>query len=395
MALQNAVTLLRGVKDTADVIAQEKPQVISNKIWMHDPNRNLGLTWAMSEAPAESVANHIFGHNEDVPFPNWVVYQGAVESVQAATGIVFAAGAGKKLQIGSRVLFPDINEIIRLTADMASDTASAAVARNFGRGVAATSLLKPGMKGIILTPAMIQGFTTPHGLSNAMVHKSFSLTLLNYPVEVTDQEYDETHRGGNPFMRALQKSTKQCKDQQEAEMYFGGKKTDDSTYAHPISTSEGMDNYVSTNVWSASSLSRQDLMDIFMEMSFRNPEGFSCHCSGMFISMVSNWGWEFVQLTQDEQTLGLNISKIRTPTGKIVEMVPIDLFNEDETLMGKAFLVPKGRIGYRYLQNEDVRYRPIQQDEIHSRFGEILGYAGWEFYEEEMWGKITGLRFSA
>lgn len=395
MSLQSAVTFLRGVKDTADVIEQEKPLEISSKIWMHDPNKNRGLTWFMSEAGApKSKGNHVFGHLEDVPFGNFVEYVGADESSQVATGLIFKAGAGKKLALGSRVFFPAINEIIRLTADMASDTVTAAVARNFGRGNATTSLLKTGMKGLILRPSMIQGFTMGSGLSNSMVYKSFSMTETSYPVEVTNVEYNETHRGGNPFQRALKKSLKQAKDQLEAELYFGGKVEDSSTYAHPISASEGLENYITTNVYSTSKLSRLDLWDIIAEWSFQNPSLGAIHCSGLFKAMITNWGVPFVQLTQEETTLGLNIDRIRTPFG-VVELVPIDLFNQDATLAGRVFFVPSGHTEYAYLQGMDIGYKPVEPGKVHSKFGEIYGMSGLEFFEEEMFMKLSGLQFAA
>ena len=393
MSLSSAVTLLRGVKDTYDKIDSEQPIEISNTIWMTDPNMNRGLTWAMSEAGKSEAGNHIFYHLEDAPFPNFVQYLGATETAQAVTALIFSANTAKKVQEASRIYFPKSNQIIRLTATCGSDTTTAGVSRNFGRGTAASYLIQ-GEMGLVLPPAFAQGFTTLHGLSNSRVVKWFSMSEVSYPVEVNNVAEAETWRGGKPFEVALKKTSKLAKNQMEAEMYFGGKVDSNTLYATPVSASEGMENYISTNVISAEKMSRLDFMDIIGMWAMKNPGLGAIHCSGWFKSMVTNWGIPFLEMSSEETTLGLGIDRIRTPWG-IVELTPIDLFNQDAALAGKIFFIPSGHINYRYLPGMDLHYRPIALDNIHSKFGELYGMYGWEFAEEELFLRVDGLRFAA
>ena len=187
MALPQDITLDRGTRDSALEISQGKPIEISNTIYAYQPNTNKGLSFAMQNGGFESSGRRTFGHLEDSGHSQWVKYEGVTEvgGSQAVTGLVMDSTAGSKLTTGSRVFFPEINEIIRIDAAFASATTSAGVNRNFGRGVAATSLLEPGDKGLILPPDFPEGFTTGDALSNALLDKSFEMGETSEPVKVT------------------------------------------------------------------------------------------------------------------------------------------------------------------------------------------------------------------
>lgn len=396
MANPSAVTYYRGTKDTADNISSEKPIEIGDKIWKYDPNNNKGLRSALTNGTTLSTPNHIFYSLHDAPFANWVEYAGAVESVQAATGVVLASGHGARVTLGSRIFWTRIEEIMRLDAVVSTDT-TGAVSRNFGRGAAATCLLKPGDNGLIIDPSFDQGFTTGLGLSNSKVLKTFYTGILDYPVQVTNTELAEIAYSGNPFDYALAKSIKQVKDHMEGGLMVGGYKVDSSSYTHPLTASEGIENWVSTNVYSASSLSRMDLWDIFAEWSGKRYGG-SVWCAGPFYAMVTMWAIQHLVLDQSAKADGMSIDQILTPYGRF-ELNEVDLLNQDPYLAGRVYMIPHKHIKYRPLVgngvNLDVRYYPIDRDEVHAKEGEIYGEFGWEFGPEEDFARIDGLQFAA
>lgn len=395
MALPNALTGVRGTMDTADHISQEKPLAISNKIWAHEPNRNRGLGWNLIHGYSESTDRRVFGHLEDAPYANWVEYTGAAEASQGTTGLEMSSGHGSRLAIGSRIFFPEIQEIIRIDADMSTDT-TAGVTRNYGRGVAATSLLQPGMKGLILTPAFQQGFTTGDAYAANMVYKAFAVTEISLPVKVTNIDKAERARGGDPFTRAMFKMWKLAKKQMEAELYFGGL-LDTTLSGAPISTSQGLENYLSTNVYTVDTVSRMDIWDIIGEWNHQFPEGGGIHCSNLFRAMISEWALGQMTLDQSVKEYGMNIDQILTPYGRY-DLIDVDLLSQEATLAGTVFGIPYGRVGYRPLKfNEDldISYMGIGRDEVHAHEGEIYGVYGWEFHEEETFMTINGLRYAA
>ena len=81
------------------------------------------------------------------------------------------------------------------------------------------------------------------------------------------------------------------------------------------------------------------------------------------------------------------------------QLVEIDLFNQEPYLMGTVFFIPNGKIQRRPLigngENNTVGYMPITIDNVMSKRGHIYGIEGWEFFEQETWGKLDGLQFAA
>jgi hypothetical protein len=396
MALLSETTLTRGLRTSNLEISQGKPLSIGDKIWMYERNRNQGLRWALRTGATVPVDRVIYGHLERVPNPEWVEYGGADETSQGTTGLVLKTGHGARVTTGSRIYWPRIKEVIRLDAAMSTDT-TGAVTRNYGRGNASTSLLKIGDKGLLLTPNFQEGFTVGSGITSALVYKSFAVEEMDFPVALSNKESAEKSYAGDPFARALGDAIRQSKNQMEATMYLSGQRN--STISGvPITASEGIDNFVQTNVYSASYVTRMDLWDIITEMKARSPEGFSIHCSNAFINMVSGWGMDRVVYSQDTKVDGVNITGLRTPMGEF-QLLPIDLFNQEPYLMGTVFFVPNGKIQRRPLigngENFTVGYMPIKIDDVMSKRGHIYGIEGWEFFEQETWGKLDGLQFAA
>jgi hypothetical protein len=224
------------------------------------------------------------------------------------------------------------------------------------------------------------------------------MTEFSYPVQVTYVENNETHRGGKPFLKELKKRLKEAEDKLEIEMFFGAGVTDTTTYAHPIGAATGMENYITTNVYSMSKISRMDLFDILQEWKHWCPGGGVILCSDAFYSMVSNWAMSMTQITvgpdgqKGDGQLGIEIDRIRWARG-VFDIIPVHCLSLTYEVQGKAFFVPKGHFKYRFLQDLDSQYNPINRDEVHSDEGEIYGVCGMEFFEEEQWARIDGLEF--
>jgi hypothetical protein len=228
------------------------------------------------------------------------------------------------------------------------------------------------------------------GLSQNMVYKSFATSEVSWPVQVTYVENTEQSRGGNPFTRALNKSVKFAKDQMEGELLFGAK-NETTLSGAPITVSEGLDNYITTHSYTASSISRLDLWDILLEVKRTQ----SIWCSTAFKAIVAQWAMSMTQYVQGTKEDGMVIDRIVCPAGTF-DLVTVDLFDQDPYLMGTVFFVPGGgHIAYCPLewagQSLDIKYNPVERDEVHAKEGEVYGVYGWEFNEEEAFGKLTGL----
>lgn len=397
MAKYSDKTYVSTVRDTADNITHEKPFEISDKIWMTKPNRNRALGYQLSQSEKESSMERTFWHLEDAANPITVKYNGDDEAAQAATGLVFTSATGVRITEGSRVYFPRSKEILRLNAEMASSTTSGAVNRNFGLG-SATCYLKKGDIGLVLPPAMYEGFTTGPGLASTLYQKSFNMTEFSYPVKVTYIENNETHRGGKPFQRELRKRIIEAKDKLELEMFFGAHVADTTTFDHPIGAATGYENYITSHVFNIPKISRMDFFDILTLWTEWNPEGGVIFASSSFVSMVTQWAFNKTTITmgpggqQGEGKLGMSIGRVQWSVGTF-DIIPVWCLGLTQDVRGKAFFIPAGHYKYRYLQNLDSQYNPINRDEVHSDEGEIYGTCGHEFFEEELHMRIDGLEF--
>jgi hypothetical protein len=399
MAVPGSMTWIRGVRDTADEISQGKPLEISTDIWMHNPNKHKALSWFMSQSPVDPSTRRTFGHLEDAPNSNWIEYNGADETSQGVTGLVFTAGAGIKCGNGTRVINERDGQILLFTADFASTTTSAGVTRNWGRG-ASTDYLKKGDKLHILPPSFPEGFTTGDGVHNALYYKSFEMGEVSYPVKVTYTEEAEKAYAGKPFERALGKTMDQVQDQMEAEIFLSGSVLDTTTFAHPAGSPEGLENYITTHVYSATKISRMDFFDILTEWQINNKEGGAIFCSLFFKNMVTKWAMDsanyIIPITGQEGpgVYGATIDRVKWTVGTF-DLIDVDILNQGEYLAGKVFFCPPRRWSYRPLinadENRDIRYVPINRDEVHSKEGEIYGVYGYHPKEEEMWARIDGL----
>lgn len=396
MALHKDVTFLRGMQDTYDAIAQDRPLDISTDISIFDPNANQGLGYVMGKAGKKAATQRTFGHLEDVAARNWVEYTGINEASQAVTALVFEAGANQLIGLGSRLKNTRTGEIIRLTVDMTSSTTTIAVGRNFGAGTA-TALLKTGDKLVILPPAMYEGFTTEEGYSHGVVYHSFNMTETSEPVDVSFVDNATVHRSGNPFNRALSHAWKRTKDQKETEMILSGDKLT-SGASGVVGASQGMDTYITTNVFTATNISRLDMWDIIgIWKSFYKAPGGAIFCSSIVRAILCEWAWDKTEITipisgqTGEGMIGTTIDRINTPWGRF-DLVPIDILGQDPFLAGTVFFVPdpKSHMKHRFLPGLDLQYRPITQDEVHSKKGEIYGTTGWHFRNEEHWAKLEG-----
>lgn len=393
----------RGVRDTSVEISQGKPLELSSGIRYLNPQENQFLNWVLKNGRKVPSGRRVFGHLEGVPNAMWVEYAGADETSQGVTALTLGSGHGARVTIGSRIYFPRTQEIIRLNAVMSTD-ATGAVARNFGRGNATTSLLKKGDKGVLLSPAFEEGFTTPTGVTSIKEYHSFNMTELSLPVQLTNPEVAEAvYDNISPWERALWAVGVQAKRMMSSDLLFGGQVTDNTTFTTPIGASEGLDNFTQTNRYSAARLSRMDLWDIIMEWRSKCKRGGVLVVSGAFMAMVSGWALTKTRYEQVTKRDGIQITSLLTPWGEY-DLFEDDTLNEDPYLMGTVFGIPnfdpmKGRIDYRPLvgngANWDIRYNPINRDEVHAKEGEIYGIVGFHPQVEEEFMLIEGLRFAA
>ena len=195
----------------------------------------------------------------------------------------------------------------------------------------------------------------------------------------------------------------QYKDQMEFESLFSGKVYDSSTYTHPVRATEGADSWITTNVFSATSPSRLDLWDIISVWKgfYMDPGGIIV-CSRQARAAIVEMAMSSTQIEvpisgqTGEGKFGITVTQVVTPDGTFMIMV-VDALSQDPFLAGTVYFCPdpSTHMAYRYLQSRDVGYRPLEEGKVHSKFGELYGVYGWEFWHEFEWAKLTDWNLAA
>lgn len=401
MAKISEIIHAMGIRDTADrldiSINSLQPFIIGRDIYRYNPNQQQLLSWVMSKGRSRKTETHIFGHNEKAPLPNWVTYSGADETSQEVTGLTFTNGATRLTQF-SRVHVARTGENIYLTAAMSGND-TGAVTRNFG--TSGTPLLRRDDRCKIMFPLKEEAADMGQGLTGGNVWKPFNTSIIENPVQLSGTKAAERHIDGDPFLNALSDTWELTQDQLESCLLLGAKVEDDSG-THPLHSSEGLLNYITTNVTAMSGyMTRMDMWDLLAEWKLWNKLGGAIVASGQFIQMVNTWAFGKVIYNQDLQKDGIAIAQVVTPAfPNGIDLVEVDLLSQEHHLMGLALMLPnphKGQgIDYRPLignDNRDIAFIPVNRDEKDVTEGKIFGEFGYEFWGEERFKVITGMEF--
>lgn len=401
MALPKDVTQVMGLRDTADAsslsINPKQPFAIGQDIFRLNPNGHQLLSWVMSHARRRPCETKKFFHMEKAPLPNWIKYIGPTETGTQDTTNVDFNNASTRLTGGMRMYVARSGEVIRIpsTATVATNTVSA-IARNFG--TSGTPNLHNGDMCKLIAPARQEGSTMREGATAGEVVKTFTTSIVDWPVELTGTKAAERNIDGDPFIVALDDAWEQSADQMESELVFGAYVDDDSGSAetNPLHASEGLMNWISTHQYSLPGfLTRMDLWDIIAEWTKYNKNGGALVTSGEVVQLLNTWAFDKVVYNQDLQTDGINIQTITTPRGTF-DLIETDLFGQEENLMGTIMFLPYKGIDYRpliYHDNRDVAYKPVVRDEKDTKAGMIFGEYGYEMFGEETFAIATGIEF--
>jgi hypothetical protein len=400
MPFPSSGTYTFDVRDTADFTALSidpaKPYELGPGLWRNKPHINVALSWAMQNGGSEKTVNHLFGHFEKPPLPNWVEYIGPDEtSTQDTTSVKFR-DALLRLTAGTRMFNPRTEEIIKVKViGTVADTAETLI-RNYGRG-SATDYLLTGDLLLILPPSLAQGFTVGKGQTGSKEFKQFATGIVDWPVDLTNTEAAEFDVTGDPFQMALDDAWMQAKHQLESDLLFGAKTTlTDSGDTEPSHTSEGLTNYISTNVWIASyNFSWQDFKDALMEWQMIAKTPGVLMTSKAVIYWLASLKEGSVRTSQEDLGIGTKVQYVITPDGEY-PLLEVEAMNEHPLLAGTIVGVPNGHIKYRPLighDNLEISYLPRNNDDVMRKQGHIYGEAGWEFMLEETFLLVKNIRF--
>ncbi len=179
--------------------------------------------------------------------------------------------------------------------------------------------------------------------------------------------------------------------------FLFGEKFEDLTGAHPQRTTQGVVNFIKTNIKNVANLTEQEWED-FLRICFRyGSREKVVLCSPKLIQVINGFARAKIQTHSDESTYGITMSLYQN-SGRKVMLVEHPLLtnydlNDLTGIAGYGILLDIQDLAMRYLQGRGTMLREnIQTNDADGEIDEYLGEVGLEMHLEPKHGLITGVQ---
>lgn len=363
------VNTARGTKD----INQDRRVVdMSDKISLLKPAA-YPFTAIMSKIGKEPAYNTRFQWLEEDLMSVWVESSTTIAS--GITALVLKAGQGLQVAVDDLLRVAASNEVLKVTA-VATDTIT--VTRGFGSTTAAT--INTNDKIIVLGNAMIQGGVSPsEKYTNTRTQYNFT-QIIKTPFSVTNTLQAQKLYGGKEYNRLANRKGIEHGRSLEQMLLFGVR-SENVTGEQPILTTGGILQFLkgTTNDLNVneSALTLAKLFEIAEQIFTYGNQTKLWLVSPRWMTAVAKVALDYLQTTAGDTTLGLEITKLKTPHGTL-NMVQHPLFNTGFYDLSMALDLEE--ITYRPLDGRDTKLlTQIQNNDEDGRRDQYLTEAGLEF----------------
>lgn len=350
-------TILSGLVDTSDILADDKVVDMAPQVAMLDPQVSQFTTMLMkvSSAPAHNVKIEWI---EDVLLPRRTTVNGSQTS--GDTAIEVATNTGAYFKIGNLVRNSRTGEAFYVT-NISTDTLT--VTRGIG-GVSAASM-NDGDELVIVSHASAQGGSLPQ--------RKVTLKVLGYnytQIARSSYGFSESHiatrlySGGEPAYQR-QKALIEHKRSLENTLFFGARSLDTSG-SEPVGTCGGLVEYISTN--SVTTVQDKDTFDAFMQNALQhgseNKVLFVAPTVARLFSSFLRDAWRPASV--DASLWGAKVNALIS--GAYGDQIPVFVKRDwnDFTVVngygGLGFLVDMDYVKYRPLNGRDTKLLTNRQD---------------------------------
>lgn len=375
---------------------------MGDKLWHLDEIRWPSMSVLM-KTRRDPVNNTVFKHLEDEKIPDWV----EVTSADSTTG---PGAVNFTIANYSRLLAEDLlfNPRTGMRASVVATPTTATVSANMGIGSISTANAV-GDKLLIYSNANAEDSSARSALSTQKTLKTFHTQWFRHSSSLTWDEADiKLYATNRDRLYQIQQITRRHKEQISYSYFFGVDSADITVAASQATqldrrSAGGMEPFITTNVWAVPSghLTRPGLWDALAAVLQYNKDATQIFMatSNRVINIIQGWGWDMMmtQMSDSGQTFGMEFPSMMVGGKKIV-FVHEPIFDEEENLQGTALIYDMGKCLYRPFvgaENRDTKLYPnIKTDNNpHVYTDEIATHAGFEFFMEPSFMKITGIEF--
>lgn len=382
-------TIRSGQVATNEVLANSLPIDMGTEVFQYDPPgapMMKIITKRMGSTPAKSTTVRWM---EDEPIPYWDQVNGAVAD---GTTTSITVDNGAYFRAGNLVKAVSTGEVFRVTG-VVSNTLTVS------RGWAGTAAAIADNAYLLnLSTAEMEGDVAPEARSTLKVEKSNYTQIVKDTVHITGTNDAVEHYHGDE-RRYQQRKTGEMHARRWEEIALHGRKAENTSLgAKPIRSAGGIDEVISTNVFSPGTTMTESEFISYVAQAFR----YSVRpgrtrkillASTAVINTINAWGLNKLQLNDTaSQTYGMDISTYVAGSARL-EVIDHPLL--ETGYEGYFYFVDPDGMKYRPLQGRGTRlYQNIQDNGEDGLKDEFRTEASFQFALEKVHGSGSGVTFS-
>ncbi len=331
--------------------------------------------------------NPKFEWYEDELTPNVVTIASAEAS--GSGSFALTSGQGVRVKVDD-ILISNTGESLHVTA-ISTDTLT--VTRSMG-GIAATAYLALD-EFVIVGTAMAEGANAPTSIWQAKVRNENYIQIFRDIVELTVTQAASESYGGNDRTHQRMKKAIEHKRQIEQAFLFGDG-FEDTSGSQARRGTDGLLNYVTTNVTDFGGVISEGEFENFMRTVFRYhptvtaPEKWFL-ASPIIISAINFWAKSALVVNSDVKTFGVRVTKYRSGHGDL-NITRHWLLEDFTEFKQYGFVLDPENIKYRFLTGLDTKlHTDIQQKQEEVHRDEYRTHAGLMLQVEKTHGVAKGI----
>lgn len=423
--------VITGLVDSKDFLTTQRPEDWREGMMLLYPNSAMPLTALTSLMKSESASDPKINWHEKRFNPQRIELGADVVSEdgglsRALTIVAGAAnGLGGAFQLKADTLLyaEHTGEIMRVTADPASDTACTVI-RGIGQSGVSMAAIDHNADGVnpyltVMGSSFMEGQDVPTSISRNPVARTNYLQIFRDSLSITRTAQNTYLRTGDQVKEAK----RECLEQHGIGMeraFLWGRPSESITGVKPRRTTEGIcplleSSYAATNFLNqaGAAMDLAELEDLLQKIFYYGSDEKMAFCGNTAILTINriirkNTGTPYT-ISEGQKAFGMNIQRLTCPFGSLV-LKRHPLFNELPGGYNATFpagnkyrgwdsvmlVLDMKNVKYRYLKNGDTKYLPNRQSNgLDGMTSEYLTECGLEFQMPETHYLVKGLTLAA
>lgn len=387
-------TILSVLRDPDGTVSQRVKIDMKDEILLYMPNATPLTVMTKKLRNRREVENYTFDQLEKDEWPRQVTVSGALTAV--ATSVVLSAGHGSRVAKYDLIRSADSGEVMYVSA-VSTDTLT--VTRAIG-GTSAT--IADGAILEVIGPAFEDGATRGN-LKSVKEDRGFNyVQIFRKAFGFSGRQLETALYGGSDKMTEPKWQGIEHRKSIELAAFFGKRHKLTGAGGLPVTTTGGIEYFVTTNVWDcAGNKPKFSQVIEALEEGMKYGRGGNLDGSNTkylfasykWLTHLESLGRDAIQYRPHDTVLGLKLGEIQTAHGRLV-IVPTPILT-GSSYGGHAFLLDLNHVQYVYHKGRDTRLvADIQANDADSKEFEYLSDCGFEIELERSHMVWKGLPLS-